>query len=336
MSHDDPPTEPLPTDSGCDSAAAEAVSGEPSTPLSYPVAFARAVVTAWDDSLTDWAAALTYYTVLALFPMLLVVISVFGLSQPGATPEVIDHVSAVVPAQSRQLIRDALQAMTQQRSDAWLLTGFGVAGALWSGSSYLSVFRRAIYAIYRTDSRRPVWKTAPRIVVTAAVVVTAMVGSAFALVVTGTVAAQVGRVLRLGEVSRAVWDGLRWPVLLVLGVALVLVLYREGPAPTRPVRRMAPGGVLAVLVTLACSAGFTVYAAHAATYHRLYGSLAGLVIFLVWVWLSNLALVLGIQFNAELAATRPADPVADPPTSPRAAPGGTSRTGKDPESDTRA
>lgn len=273
--------------------------------VSYRVVLRRTVVTAWDDSVTDWAAAMTYYTVLALFPVLLVILSVFVLSQPASTPGLIDHVVSVVPAQSRQLMRSALQTMVDQRSDAWLLAGFGVVGALWSGSSYVSVFRRAVYAIHRCDSHRPVWKTAPRIAITAAVVVVLLVASALALVLTGPLAARLGRLLGVGSAPVALWDALRWPLLVALGVILVLVLYRSGPGWTRPVRRMAPGGVLAAVVSLASSAGFTLYVSHAGTYRRLYGSLAGVAVFLIWIWLSNLALVLGVQFNAELTKDRP-------------------------------
>lgn len=292
---------PVPTGDARAAPATDADDGGPAGRHTYSMALKRTVITAWDDSITDWAAAMTYYTFLALFPVLLVIVSVFGLSQPGATPGLIEHVTALVPAQSRDLIRSALQAMIRQRSDAWLLTGFGTAAALWSGSSYLSVFRRAIYAIHHTDSRRPVWRTAPRILISAAIVVSLLVASALALVLTGTLAAKLGRMLRIGSAPLTVWDALRWPVLLTLAITLVLVLYRSGPSWTRPIPLMAPGGILAVALSLASSAGFALYASHAATYGRLYGSLAGLAVFLIWIWLSNLALVIGVQFNAELA-----------------------------------
>ncbi|WP_370420138.1 YihY/virulence factor BrkB family protein [Streptomyces sp. QH1-20] len=267
----------------------------------YATALRRTPVTAWDDNITDWAAALTYYTVLALFPVMLVILSVFGLSQPASTTGLIDDITDVVPAQSRELLRSTLLEMAGQHSAAWLLTTFGTIGALWSGSSYLSVFRRAVYAMERTDSDRPVLRTAPRIVLTALVLVVLLVVSALALVLTGGLARRLGQALHLGGGPVTVWDALRWPVLLVIAVTLVLVLYRSGPAHARPVRRMAPGGALAVLLWLASSAGFALYVSHAGTYPRLYGSLAGLVVFLVWLWIANLVLLLGAQFNAELA-----------------------------------
>jgi len=121
------------------------------------------------------------------------------------------------------------------------------------------------------------------------------------LFVTGSLVRRLGRALRLGTGPQDAWYTLRWPVVAVVAVALVLVLYRSGPASSRPVRRMAPGGALAVMLLLAASLGFAFYTSHVGTYHRLYGSLAGVVVFLVWLWLSNLALLVGAQFNAELA-----------------------------------
>ncbi|WP_329575178.1 YihY/virulence factor BrkB family protein [Kitasatospora sp. NBC_01250] len=296
-------------------ASASASREAPAWPAVYWAALRRTPVAVWEENLTDWAAALTYYTVLALFPVLLVVLSVFGLSQPASTAGVIGHIAGAAPVQSRELLSSALQEMTQQRSAAWLLTFFGTVGALWSGSSYLGVFRRALYAIEGLDSDRPVRRTAPRIVLTALVLVLLLVVSALALVFTGTLARRVGRLFEWGNAPIAVWDALRWPVLLIIAVTLVLVLYRSGPAVSRPVRRMAPGGALAVGLWLASSAGFALYASQTGTYRRLYGSLAGLVVFLVWLWICNLVLLIGAKFNAELIRpTAGSGPILGPGT----------------------
>ncbi|QHC33100.1 YihY/virulence factor BrkB family protein [Streptomyces sp. HF10] len=264
-------------------------------------ALRRTPVSIWNDDVTDWAAALTYYAVLALFPVLLVLLSVLGLTMPTAKPEVIDRLTKMVPPESRGLLRDVLLQLAGQSTAAWLLLFFGAAGALWSGSSYLSVFRRALHAMHHVSAHRPVWRTAPRIIITVLVLLASLLVTTFALLVSGGLARSVGRALDMGTVPQAAWDALRWPALAVVAVALVLVLYRSGPAPSRPLRRMAPGGGLAIVLVLSASFGFTVYASHANTYHRLYGSLAGVVIFLVWLWLANLALLAGAQFNVELA-----------------------------------
>ncbi|MER6570763.1 YihY/virulence factor BrkB family protein [Streptomyces sp. NPDC001093] len=265
------------------------------------VALRRTPVAIWNDDVTDWAAALTYYAVLALFPVLLVLLSVLGLTMPTAKPEVIDRLTRVAPAASRSLLRSALEQMAGQSSAAWLLVFFGAAGALWSSSSYLSVFRRALHAMYHVSSHRPVWRTAPRIIVTAVVLIALLLTTTLALLLSGSLVRRLGRALEMGSLPQTAWDTLRWPVLAVVAIALVLVLYRSGPAPSRPLRKMAPGGGLAILLLLSTSLGFTVYASHVSTYHRLYGSLAGVVVFLVWLWLSNLALLAGAQFNVELA-----------------------------------
>ncbi|MER8062016.1 MULTISPECIES: YihY/virulence factor BrkB family protein [unclassified Streptomyces] len=264
-------------------------------------ALRRTPVSIWNDDVTDWAAALTYYAVLALFPVLLVLLSVLGLTMPTAKPEVIDRLTGMVPAESRGLLRDVLLQLAGQSTAAWLLLFFGATGALWSGSSYLSVFRRALHAMHHVSAHRPVWRTAPRIIITVLVLLASLLITTFALLVSGSLARSMGRALDMGTVPQAAWDALRWPALAMVAVALVLVLYRSGPAPSRPLRKMAPGGGLAIVLVLSASFGFTVYASHANTYHRLYGSLAGAVIFLIWLWLANLALLAGAQFNVELA-----------------------------------
>ncbi|MFF9087821.1 YihY/virulence factor BrkB family protein [Streptomyces sp. NPDC014991] len=263
-------------------------------------ALRRTPVAVWNDDVTDWAAALTYYAVLALFPLLLVILSILGLTMPTAKPEVIDRMSQAAPVASRPLLRSTLGQMARQSSAAWTLIFFGGAGALWSGCSYLSVFRRALHAMHRVSAHRPVWRTAPRIIATALVLVSLLLTSTLALSLTGSLARRLGRALHLGTGPQDAWETLRWPVVAAVAVTLVLVLYRSGPASSRPVRRMAPGGTLAVVLLLAASLGFALYAAHVGTYHRLYGSLAGVVVFLVWLWLSNLALLVGAQLNAEL------------------------------------
>ncbi|MFI0229775.1 YihY/virulence factor BrkB family protein [Streptomyces sp. NPDC017086] len=272
-------------------------------------ALRRTPVAVWNDDITDWAAALTYYAVLALFPLLLVIVSILGLTMPTAQPELIDRIARATPVASRALLRDALRQMAGQSSAAWTLVFFGGVGALWSGCSYLSVFRRALHAMHQVSAHRPVWRTAPRIIATALVLIFLLLTSTLALFLTGGLARRLGRALQLGTGPQEVWDTLRWPVVAVVAVILVLVLYRSGPASSRPVKRMAAGGTLAVALLLTASLGFALYTAHVGTYHRLYGSLAGVVVFLVWLWLSNLALLAGAQFNAELMRPVRGEPV---------------------------
>ncbi|MGW2963204.1 YihY/virulence factor BrkB family protein [Streptomyces sp. NPDC001220] len=264
-------------------------------------ALRRTPVSVWNDDVTDWAAALTYYAVLALFPVLLVILSVLGLTIPTARPEVIDRIAQAAPLASRALLRSTLRQMAGQSSAAWTLIFLGGAGALWSGSSYLGVFRRALHAMNRISSQRPLWRTAPRIVTTALVLILLLLTSVLALFLSGSLIGFLSRALDLGTGPLAAWHALRWPLVVAVAVVTVLVLYHSGPESSRPVGKMAPGGVLAVVLLLVVSLGCTVYTSHVGSYHRLYGSLGGVVIFLIWLWLSNLALLIGAQFNAELA-----------------------------------
>jgi membrane protein len=272
--------------------------GRPVVTGGWWAALRRTPVTAWNEDVTDWAAALTYYAVLAIFPVMLVVLTVIGLSVPAATPAVIDHVTSVVPGPSRGVVRAALRH--PDGGSAWLLIAFGGVSGLWSGSSYLAVFRRALHAMHKESAHRPVWKTAPRILLTTVVIIVLLLVSSIALLLTGDVAQRLGDLLGLGRQALAAWGALRWVVMPVVAMLLILLLYRSGPEGARGIRRMAAGGALAVVLLMAVSLGFTEYSSHVTTYHRVYGSLAGVVLFLIWLWLSNLALLLGALFNVEL------------------------------------
>ncbi|MFE4171400.1 YihY/virulence factor BrkB family protein [Streptomyces sp. NPDC056909] len=271
-------------------------------------ALRRTPLALWRDDATDRAAALTYYAVLAIFPALLVTVCSIGLAGPGASGQLAGQITVLVPAQSRVLVHSALEEMARQRSAAWVLASFGTVGAVWSASSYLGVFRRALHTMYGTVDRRPPWRTAPRIAITACALLALLVTSAFTLVLTGEVAATLGRVLGMDSTVSLVWNALKWPLLLTLAAVLVLVVFRTGPPGRRGLRHALPGGVVAVALWLLTSAGFALYTAQAGTYNRLYGSLAGIIVFLVWLWVTNLSLLAGAQFNAELVRTNGSEP----------------------------
>lgn len=304
------------------------VKHHPRRPHHYAQALRRTPIALWRDDATDSVAALTYYTVLAIIPALLVTVAAIGLAGSQASSELATEITDLVPAQSRQLIHEALTQMSHQRTAAWLLTIFGTVGALWSSSSYLSVFRRALHRMNGAVDHHTPWRKAPRIVITACALLALLVTSAFTLVLTGDAVHEIGPLLGVGSTASVVWTGLKWPLLLALAAVLVLIVFRTGPPGTRHLRRALPGGVLAVLLWLLMSAGFALYAAHSGTYSRLYGSLAGSVVFLVWLWLSNLSLVAGAQFNAELAAAH-----GHLGSSSMAAPA-TARNAPEPEDDT--
>jgi len=270
----------------------------------WPLALRRTPVSLWNDDISDWAAALTYYAILALLPALLVTVSVIGLASPGAPGALIADITAFAPAEAATALREPLEAATQQRTAVWMLVATGTVSALWSASSYLAVFRRALHAMHGVRDTRPALRQAHIIVAWAVGLLLLMMASAFALVLTGPLARWAGHRLGVTHVGDAVWAVLKWPLLLCLVAGLITVLFRTGPAPARGARRSLPGGMLAALLWLAASAGFALYTTYIGSYSRLYGSLAGLVVFLIWVWFTNLALLAGAQFNVELNRAR--------------------------------
>ncbi|MEV7321479.1 YihY/virulence factor BrkB family protein [Streptomyces sp. NPDC093970] len=270
-------------------------------------ALRRTPVSLWNDDISDYAAALTYYAILAVLPALLVTVLAFGLISPGTAEEFVTHVSAYAPAESAADLHATLSRMLGADRGAWPLLVAGTVSALWSASSYLAVFRRALHRMHRVEDRRSPWRRAHRIVLTALVLLLLLLTGSLALLLTGPLAEGLGRILGLGATAAWGWNLLRWPLLLCLVALLVVVVFHTGPAAARHRARSLPGGVLAAVLWLAVSTGFALYAATLSTYSRLYGSLAGGVVFLVWLWLSNLALLSGAQFTAELGKQAAAD-----------------------------
>jgi membrane protein len=172
--------------------------------------------------------------------------------------------------------------------------------AIWSASGYIAAFMRSANAIYGVDEGRPIWKTAPvRLGVTLAMMILIVI-SAFMVTVTGRIADQVGRALGIGHTAVTVWEILKWPVLLVIVSIMISLLYWATPNVKQPgIRWVTPGGILAVLIWLVASGGFALYVSFSTSYSKTYGSLATVIIFLVWLWITNLAILVGAEFNAE-------------------------------------
>ncbi|KUN25184.1 ribonuclease BN [Streptomyces antibioticus] len=269
-------------------------------PATWWPALRRTPVSLWNDDISDYAAALTYYAILSVLPALLVTVLAIGLISPGTAQAFVTHVTAYAPAESAGDLHAALSRMLGADSGAWPLLLAGTVSALWSASSYLAVFRRALHRMHRVEDHRSPWRRAPRIVLTALVLLVLLLTGSLTLLLTGPLAEALGRVLGLGATATWGWSVLRWPLLLCLVALLVLVVFHTGPAGARRRAHSLPGGVLAAVLWLVVSTGFALYASTLSTYSRLYGSLAGVVVFLMWLWLSNLALLTGAQFTAEL------------------------------------
>lgn len=268
------------------------------------------------DNLTDAAAALTYYAVLSIFPGLLVVAAVLGLVGRSADP-VMDELTATAPAAVRDILTDTTDGLAASATTAGVMAIVGVLGALWAASGYVAAFMRTANVIYDVPEGRPIWKTLPiRVAVTVSVGVL-LIASAVIVVFTGRLAALVGDALGFGGTAVTVWSYAKWPVLILLVAAIFSILYWASPnAKVGSPLRQAPGGVVAVVLWLIASAGFGFYVANFASYNKTYGTLGGVIVFFVWLWVSNLAILFGAELNAERergrAIARGASDTAEP------------------------
>jgi len=256
------------------------------------------------DNLSDWAAALTYYSVLSIFPALLVLISLIDLAGKSTIQGLLDNLDQVAPGTVNEILSTAIRNLQQTRGSAGVLALVGLAAALWSASGYIAAFMRASNAIYDVPEGRPVWKTVPIRLGVTVVVMLLLAVSAVAVVATGGLADRIGRLLGIGSAAVTAWDIAKWPVLLVLVSFMFALLYWASPNAKQGFRWVTPGGILAVVVWVVASVAFALYVANFASYNKTYGSLAGMIVFLVWLWLSNIAILLGAELNAELERSR--------------------------------
>jgi YihY family inner membrane protein len=256
------------------------------------------------DDLSDWAAALTYYAVLSIFPALLVLVSVVGLAGRNTVQALADNLGAVAPGTVDEILRTAIQNLQQSQSSAGVIALVGLGAALWSASGYVGAFMRASNAIYDVPEGRPIWKKVPVRIGVTVVVMILLAAAAVAVVVTGGLADRVGRLLGVGSAAVTAWDLAKWPVLLLVVSFLFALLYWASPNARQGFRWVTPGGILAVVAWVLLSAGFALYVANFGSYNKTYGSLAGVIVFLVWLWLSNMAILLGAELNAELERRR--------------------------------
>jgi membrane protein len=282
-----------------------------------------------NDNLSDWAAALTYRGVLTLAPAVLIMVSVLGLLGKSTTDKLLTNISELTPGGVQSVLKQIV-ASVQHRNSAGIAAVVGLAIALWSASSYVAAFMRASNAIYEMGEGRPVWKTIPvRIGITLAMVVMGLLGAVI-VVFSGPLADRTGHALGLGSTALTVWSIVKWPVLIIIVSLMLAILYYAAPNVKQPgVQWVSPGGVLAVLIWVAASALFALYVTHFGSYNKTYGSLASVIIFLVWLWLTNVAILLGAEFNAELQHARAIQAGQHPATVPFAEPRDTRKLTRD-------
>jgi len=252
------------------------------------------------DDVTDRAAALTYFGVLALFPAVLVLVSVLGLLGKSTTHKVLDNVAKIAPGGVHTFLNGVVTQVQGKAGIAGIAGIIGLLVALWSASGYVAAFMRASNAIYDVDEGRPIWKTIPvRLLTTLALVIMLVIAAAI-VVLTGPIANQVGQAFGIGNAAVLAWEIAKWPVLLVIVSIMISLLYKASPNVQQPdFRWISAGGVIAVAIWLIASGAFALYVSFSGSYNKTYGSLATVIIFLVWLWISNIAILLGAEFNAE-------------------------------------
>jgi membrane protein len=253
-----------------------------------------------EDNITDWAAALTYYGVLSVFPALIALVSILGLVGQSATGPLLDNLGGFAPGPAHKILENALHGLTQSRGGASILFIVGLAGAIWAASGYIGAFIRASNAIYDVEEGRPVWKTIPLRLGITIVMLILLTATAVAVTVTGPLADKVGKLIGVGGAAVTVWDIAKWPVLILVVGLMFAILYYAAPNVRHPgFRWLTPGAILAVITWIVVSGLFGVYVANFGSYNKTYGSLGAIVIFLVWLWLTNVAILLGAELNAE-------------------------------------
>jgi membrane protein len=260
-----------------------------------------------DDNITDWAAALTYYGLLALFPAIIAMVSIVGLafSPQTITRVLTDTLSSLGPKSAIDTFKGPINQVTGSKGSAGLGLIVGIALSLWSASGYVGAFSRASNAIYERPEGRGFFKLRPvQLLVTLILVMFAAL-LVVALIVSGPLASSIGGAVGLSSTAVTVWNIAKWPVMLVVVMFMLAVLYYASPNAKQPkMKWISPGAVVAVIVWIVASGLFALYVANFSSYNKTYGTLGGVISFLVWLWITNIAVLFGQELNAEIERER--------------------------------
>ncbi len=264
--------------------------------------FVRTIREFKEDKLQHWAAALTYYAVLSLFPALLVMVALVGLF---ANPETVtkfltDVIGALGPASAVDTFTGPIESITANKGAAGVLAIVGVASALWSASGYVGAFTEASNTIYEVEEGRPFWKLKPLQLLVTFICISLVAVTALSLVVSGPLATAIGDALGLGDVAVTAWQYGKWPVMLLLVLVILHVLYFASPNAKVRKKWVSPGALLTLVTWILASVAFAFYVANFGSYNKTYGTMGGVVVFLLWLWITNIAVLLGVEFNAEI------------------------------------
>lgn len=258
------------------------------------------------DQCLDIAAALTYYLVLSLFPGLLALVSILGIVGQGeeGTQALLGIVRQLAPGTAVGIIDDVIQQFSNSPAVGFALVT-GIVIAIWTASGYVGAFARGMNRIYEIDEGRPFWKLRPVQLLVTLVTLLSVAVIAVILVISGPVAEAIGSVFDLGETTVMVWNIAKWPVLVLVVVFIIAVLYYATPNIRQPkFRWMSVGALLAVIILALASTAFGFYVSNFGNYDRTYGSLGGVIVFLLWLWIANLALLFGAEFDSEMERSR--------------------------------
>jgi len=258
-----------------------------------------------EDQLTTWAAALTYFGVLSLFPMLLALVSLLGVIGPSATQPLLDNLSSVAPGPAKDILTNVLNSLQSNQGGSTIALIIGLAAAIWSASGYIGAFMDASNNVWDVPEGRPIWKKIPVRLGVTIVLLVLLTATALAVVFTGPLAGKLGDIIGLGDTFVTVWGIAKWPVLLVIVSFMISLLYWACPNVKQPgFPWVTPGGLLAVILWIAASALFAFYVGNFGSYNKTYGSLGGVIVFLTWLWITNIIVLLGAEFNSEMERSR--------------------------------
>jgi membrane protein len=272
---------------------------------SWPTILKRTFKQFGEDKLTTWAAALTYFGILSLFPMLLALVSVLGVIGPSAIQPLLDNLSTVAPGPAKDILTNVLNSLQSNKGGSTVALIIGLAAAIWSASGYIGAFMDAANNVWDAPEGRPIWKKIPvRLAVTIVLLILLTV-TALAIVFTGPVAKQVGDIIGLGSTFVQVWSIVKWPILLLIVSFMISLLYWACPNVKQPgFPWVTPGGLLAVVLWIIASALFAFYVSNFSSYNKTYGSLGGVIVFLTWLWITNIIILLGAEFNSEMERSK--------------------------------
>ena len=260
-----------------------------------------------EDNLTDRAAGLTYYSVLSIFPAMIALVSIVGLvgDPESVTETVTDIVTSIGPSSAADTFAEPIEDVTRSSGTAGIALVIGIAAALWTASGYVGAFMRVSNEIYEVEEGRGMLKLRPLQLVVTLVLVVLLAVTVAAVALTGPVADPIGDRLGLGSTAITAWDIAKWPVLAVIVSFMLALLYYSAPNARLPgFRWITPGSVVAIVVWLMASAGFAVFVANFGSYNKTYGALAGVIVGLIWLWITNLAILFGAELNAEVERSR--------------------------------